>query len=44
MNDNKPHVTANGIPNNANATVSNTATIAPNTVVTNRYWRVPHAK
>ena len=44
MNDNKPHVTASGIPNNANATESNTATINPNTVVTNKYCRVPHAK
>src|SRR3954451_6815812 len=43
MNASNPQVIARGIPSRANATESNTATIRPNTVVTNRYWRVPQA-
>ena len=44
MNDSSPHVMASGIPKSARATESSTATMSPNTVVTNRYWRVPQAK
>jgi len=44
MNDNSPHVTASGMPKIPSAIESSTATMKPNTVVTNRYCRVPQAK